>query len=204
MSLLKPLFESRLSLQAGCDEAGRGCLAGPVFAAAVILPKKIPFEISEILNDSKKLSKKNRYLLRLSIEKHALAFSVKMLDNNIIDKINILQASFRAMHMAIRDLSVMPKLLLIDGPYFLPYVGIPHQCIIKGDSKYMPIAAASVLAKTWRDEYMEGIHLQYPQYLWNSNKGYASAKHCEAIAKFGLSPYHRKSFHLKRQLKIEF
>ncbi len=204
MSLLKPVFESKVSLQAGCDEAGRGCLAGPVFAAAVILPKKIPYEISEILNDSKKLSKKNRDLLRGLIEKHAISFSVKMIDNKVIDEINILQSSFRAMHMAINNLSVMPKLLLIDGPYFLPYNGIPHKCIIKGDSKYMPIAAASILAKTWRDEYMERIHVQYPQYCWDSNKGYASAKHCEAIAKFGLSTYHRKSFHLKRQLKFEF
>jgi ribonuclease HII len=204
MSSLKLFFDSPEKPQAGCDEAGRGCLAGPVFAAAVILPDLVPVEISSILNDSKKLSKQKRNILRLLIEENALAYSVKMVDNVIIDKINILNASFKAMHLAVESLSVKPGILLIDGPYFNPYKNIPHQCIIRGDGEYMPIAAASVLAKTYRDEYMEKIHKEYPQYYWNSNKGYASLQHCNAIADNGNSPYHRKSFHLKRQLKIEF
>ncbi len=204
MSLLKIKFKSKLTPQAGCDEAGRGCLAGPVFAAAVILPKNIPVEISSKINDSKKLDSAMRETLRLLIEKHAIAYSVQMIDNQTIDKVNILNASFMAMHLAIQNLSKTPALLLIDGNRFNAYSNIPHECIVKGDGIYMSIAAASILAKTYRDKYMETLHDEFPQYSWFTNKGYATEFHCDAIAKHGYTKYHRKSFHLKRQLKLDF
>ena len=188
-------------LEAGCDEAGRGCLAGPVYAAAVILPGEFR---NELLNDSKKLSPKQRYFLRPIIESHSLAWAVASVSADEIDQINILNASFLAIHKAVKALSVTPELLLIDGNRFNPFEGIPHQCIVKGDAIYMSIAAASVLAKTYRDDFMSGIHLEYPQYNWISNKGYPSRLHSERIRTYGLSPYHRKSFSLKNQLLIPF
>lgn len=188
--------------QAGLDEAGRGCLAGPVFAAAVVLPQKLPTELSSHLNDSKKLSEQQRETLRLLIEHHALAFSVAMATHEEIDRINILQASFLAMHRALDTLSVVPDLLLIDGNRFLPYKKIQHSCIIKGDGKYLSIAAASILAKTWRDQFMLKAHEEFPQYGWNKNKGYPTRMHKEAIARHGFSPLHRKSFNSGLQLKL--
>lgn len=188
-------------IEAGCDEAGRGCLAGPVFASAVILPQDF---CNNMLTDSKLLSDKQRYLLRDIIEKEALSWSVAMVDNIIIDKINILNASFLAMHKAIDGLKMTPELLLIDGNRFKKYKNIAHHCIVKGDSKYFSIAAASVLAKTYRDDYMNGIHLEYPYYLWNKNKGYATKFHVEGLRKYGDSPYHRKTFRLKSdQLRLD-
>ncbi len=204
MSNIKQQYDSKLNPQAGVDEAGRGCLAGPVFAAAVILPKSLPKELYSELNDSKKISPKKRGRLKLLIEECAVAYSVNMVDNITIDKINILNSSIQAMHLSIEKLSVKPSILLIDGPYFKQFKDIPHVCIVKGDSKYMPIAAASILAKTHRDEYMKKIHNEYPEYCWSNNKGYASAKHCQAIELHGHTPYHRKSFHLKRQLRMDF
>ena len=180
-------------LIAGCDEAGRGCLAGPVYAAAVIL--KDSFQCEE-LNDSKKLNTKTRIALRKYIEQEALAYSVAFCSHIEIDHHNILNASFLAMHKAINNLASKPQLLLIDGNRFTPYPSIPHQCIIKGDGKYKCIAAASILAKTYRDEYMEKIHREFPQYQWNQNKGYPTKKHREAIVKFGPCSFHRTSFRL--------
>lgn len=180
-------------LEAGCDEAGRGCLAGPVFAAAVILPDGYT---NDLLNDSKKLSEHVRDALRPVIERDALAWAVGIVDNDEIDHINILQASFLAMHRAVDGLSVRPDFLLIDGNRFRPYDGISHQCIVKGDGKMMSIAAASILAKTHRDEFMKRIHEEFPQYGWNVNKGYPTKAHREAIARFGATPYHRHSFRL--------
>ncbi|MFO8066983.1 MAG: ribonuclease HII [Bacteroidales bacterium] len=202
--LLKTHFDSNLFPQAGIDEAGRGCLAGPVVAAAVILPKNLPRDISLELNDSKKLSAAKRESLRILIEEHAVAFSVQMIDNRIIDEINILNATFKAMHNAIKGLSSVPGLLLVDGNRFSNYENIPHECIIEGDGKYMSIAAASILAKTWRDKYMEDIHKEFPQYCWYRNKGYATPQHCDAISEHGYTDYHRKSFNLKRQLRFAF
>ena len=190
--MLKPFFQKEL-LEAGCDEAGRGCLAGPVFAAAVILPKEF---YHELLNDSKQVNEKNRNELRAVIEKEAIAFAVSKIENKEIDTINILKASFKAMHLAIDKLKVKPGLLLIDGNRFVPYKKIPHKCVIKGDATYTSIAAASILAKTYRDEYMHTLHLQYPQYNWNANKGYGTIAHRQAISAFGVSPYHRMSFRL--------
>lgn len=187
-------------LEAGCDEAGRGCLAGPVVAAAVILPKD--FE-NEILNDSKKLSKKNRDILELIIKKEALAWAIGVVDHQEIDKINILNASILAMHKAVEQLKLKPEFLLIDGNRFKPFQEIPYQTIIKGDGKYMSIAAASVLAKTYRDEFMINLSNNYPHYKWFKNKGYGTKDHRDAIAIHGQSPYHRKSFVLKRQTKLE-
>jgi ribonuclease HII len=187
--------------EAGCDEAGRGCLAGPVFAAAVILP---PDFTSDALNDSKKLSEKNRYLLREIITKEALAWAVAQVDNKQIDEINILNASFLAMHLAIKQLQLQPNLLLIDGNRFKPYPEIPHHCIIKGDGKYLSIAAASVLAKTFRDDFMLQAHDKYPHYHWNQNKGYPTRFHRMAIAKHGISPLHRLSFNINEQLRMSF
>lgn len=178
-------------IEAGLDEAGRGCYAGPVFAAAVILPKDF---YHPLLNDSKKLTEKNRDLLRPIIEREAIAFGVAAVDHNEIDQINILQASYKAMHLSIDQLKKKPQLLLIDGNRFKAYKKIPHQCIIKGDGKYSNIAAASILAKTYRDEYMQKIHLEYPHYCWNKNKGYGTADHRRAIEEFGLCEYHRKTF----------
>lgn len=189
-------------LEAGCDEAGRGCLAGPVFAAAVILPDN--FECSE-LNDSKQISEKKRYELRSYIESNALSYAIAMVDNKEIDKINILNASFLAMHRALEKLNKTPQSLLIDGNRFKAYKEIPHHCIIKGDGKYLPIAAASILAKTYRDDFMLNIHQQYPNYKWDKNKGYPSQAHRNAIKEFGVTEYHRLSYKLlPDQLSLEF
>jgi ribonuclease HII len=180
--------------EAGLDEAGRGCYAGPVFAAAVILPKDF---YHPLLNDSKQLNEKQRDLLRPIIEKESIAFAVASVDNETIDKINILQASFNAMHLSIADLNTVPEFLLIDGNQFKPYPDIPHQCIIKGDGKYASIAAASILAKTYRDEFMQQIHAAFPQYGWDKNKGYGTASHRKGIDAFGLCNHHRKSFNIQ-------
>ena len=177
--------------EAGCDEAGRGCFAGPVFAAAVILP---PDFHHPLLNDSKKVKESDRLLLKNYIEAHCITYHVAKVEADEIDQINILRASFKAMHLAIDGLKKRHKLLLIDGNRFLKYKNIPHQCIIKGDGKFASIAAASILAKTYRDEYMVKIHGQFPLYNWNSNKGYGTAAHRTAIEKYGLTIHHRKSF----------
>lgn len=180
-------------IEAGCDEAGRGCLAGPVTAAAVILP---PDFHNELLNDSKQLTEHQRDILRPIIEREALAWAVEFVSPQEIDEINILRASFTAMHRAIDRLSVQPEALLIDGNRFTPYPGIPHTCIVKGDGKMMSIAAASVLAKTHRDEYMRRIAADYPQYGWEGNKGYPTKAHRAAIAEYGVTPHHRRTFQL--------
>lgn len=180
-------------IEAGCDEAGRGCLAGPVFAAAVILPGECHIPL---LNDSKKLSATIRSKLRIEIEQTAVAWAVAMLDNQQIDQANILRASIMAMHAAIRQLTVKPGHLLIDGNRFLPFEDIGHTCIVKGDSKYASIAAASVLAKTHRDEYMQHLHLLHPDYGWAVNKGYPTRDHRKAIVRLGITPFHRRSFRL--------
>lgn len=181
-------------LEAGCDEAGRGCLAGPVFAAAVILPKNCHIED---LNDSKKLSEAKRYELRPMIEKMAIAYAVAYCTNEEIDKFNILRASIMAMHRSLDKLKIKPEFIIVDGNRFYAYKNIPHKTIVKGDGKYMNIAAASVLAKTYRDDFMLKLHEEFPQYYWNVNKGYPTKKHVEAIEIFGYTKYHRKSFHLK-------
>ena len=191
--MLKAFLHKNL-IEAGCDEAGRGCLAGPVYAAAVVLPKKFKHPL---LDDSKKLSEKIRYELRPIIESEAEAWAVASVSVDEIDEINILNASLLAMHKAIVRLKIKPELLLIDGNRFNPYNGIPHQCIIKGDGIYMSIAAASVLAKTYRDDHMFDLHNQYPLYDWKKNKGYGTEKHRKAIHKIGQTEHHRKSFHLK-------
>lgn len=190
--MLKPYLQSDLA-EAGCDEAGRGCLAGPVVAAAVILP---PGFSNELLNDSKQLSERQRNNLRHIIEQEATAWAVAFVTPEEIDKINILQASILAMHNAISRLSPKPDFLLIDGNRFNPYPGIPHKCIVKGDATYMSIAAASILAKTHRDEYMSAIAKEYPQYGWERNKGYPTRDHRTAIAAHGTTPHHRLSFRL--------
>jgi len=189
---LKPYLHSDL-VEAGCDEAGRGCLSGPVFAGSVILPKDFHHPL---LNDSKQMTESNRYELRTIIEKEALAWAVGQVSNEEIDKINILNASFLAMHRAIDELKIKPASLLIDGNRFKPYKNIPHKCIIKGDAKFASIAAASVLAKTYRDDYMNTLHDAYPHYGWNHNKGYATEIHRAAIEKHGITIHHRKSFKL--------
>ncbi|MCZ2223836.1 MAG: ribonuclease HII [Chitinophagales bacterium] len=197
--MLQTFFQNKL-IEAGCDEAGRGCYAGPVFAASVILPKNF---FHPLLNDSKQVNEKKRNELRSFIEQNALDFAVSMIDNKEIDTINILKASFKAMHKAINKLKHTPQLLLIDGNRFIPYKKIPHHCIVKGDAKFASIAAASILAKTYRDEYMQKIHKQFPEYDWINNKGYGTLKHRKAIEQFGLSKYHRKSFNiLPLQLKL--
>ncbi len=189
-------------IEAGCDEAGRGCLAGPVFAAAVILPKNFKHPV---LNDSKKLTRKQRNKLKDEIMSYSIAWKVAAVSNVEIDEMNILRASIKAMHLAINELDTEPQFLLIDGNRFYPYKEIPHQAIIKGDGLYFSIAAASVLAKTFRDEYMQKIHEEFPQYGWNRNMGYGTQEHREAIAKFGITPYHRHSFNLRdSQMKIDF
>ena len=190
-------------VEAGCDEAGRGCLAGSVFAAAVILP---PDYENELLNDSKQLSEKRRYLLRSMIEKDALAWAVGVVTAEEIDKINILNASILAMHRALDALSVRPEAIIVDGNRFKPYHDVPHTTIVKGDGKYLSIAAASILAKTYRDDYMKAIAEEFPQYDWQSNKGYPTKKHRAAIKEYGISPYHRKSFTLlpPEELSIDF
>lgn len=190
--MLAPYFDPLL-LEAGCDEAGRGCLAGPVVAAAVILPKD--FE-QEWLNDSKQLSEKKRDELRPIIEEQALDWAVAFVEPREIDRINILKASFLAMHRAVQQLQLQPKLLLIDGNRFTKYPGIPHQCFVKGDGRFMSIAAASILAKTHRDAYMVNLAQQFPQYHWEENKGYPTLAHREAILAHGSTPHHRKSFRL--------
>lgn len=178
-------------VEAGCDEAGRGCLAGPVFAAAVILPQNFRYKL---LNDSKQLCEEDRNTCRKVIEKKALAFAVARVDHEEIDQINILNASFLAMHKALDLLNLRPEYILIDGNRFKAYRDIPHQCIIKGDGKYLSIAAASVLAKTYRDEYMRSLAVHHPEYDWINNKGYPTVKHREAVMNYGLSPFHRKTF----------
>ena len=188
--MLKLFYQNELK-EAGCDEAGRGCLAGPVFAAAVILPENF---YHPLLNDSKQVTEANRSELRLFIEANAAAYAVAMVDNEEIDKINILKASFKAMHLAIDKLNIKPQLLLIDGNRFIKYKRTAHKCIIKGDAEYASIAAASILAKTYRDEYMLQLHHQFPQYAWNSNKGYATETHRKAIEEHGICIYHRKTF----------
>jgi ribonuclease HII len=188
--VLKAYHQLR-AIEAGCDEAGRGCYAGPVFAAAVILPKSF---FHPLLNDSKQMTAEHRAELKIFIEENATCFSVGMVDNDEIDQINILQASFKAMHLAIDGLKKKPKLLLIDGNRFKPYTEIKHKCIIKGDGIYANIAAASVLAKTYRDEYMRNLHEEFPHYNWFNNKGYGTEEHRNAIDVHGLCKYHRKSF----------
>jgi ribonuclease HII len=189
---LRSQYQERLR-EAGCDEAGRGCYAGPVFAAAVILP---PDFFHPLLNDSKQVTEDNRNLLRPYIEANALAWAVARVDHDEIDRINILRASFKAMHLALDQLQLRPKLLLIDGNRFIRYRRTPHRCIIRGDSIFASIAAASILAKTWRDEYMRQLHAEFPQYGWESNKGYGTREHRDAIERHGLCRYHRKSFNI--------
>ena len=197
--MLKKYFQKHL-LEAGCDEAGRGCLAGPVYAAAVILPHNFH---NELLNDSKKLTEQERNILRPIIEKEAICWAVATASNIEIDSINILNASFLAMHRAISKLTINPELLLIDGNRFKKYPNTEHKCIIKGDGIYMSIAAASILAKTYRDDFMLRLHNEFPQYCWNKNKGYGTLKHRNAIIENGFSPFHRKTFNVVNpQLEI--
>ncbi len=197
--MLKSYFDKKL-IEAGCDEAGRGCLAGPVVAAAVILPKNYK---NALLDDSKKLNEKKRDLLRVEIIRDALAWGIGEVSNEEIDKINILNASFLAMHRAIDQLKIRPEQLLIDGNRFNPYQDLPYHTIVKGDGKYLSIAAASILAKTERDAIMQKLHLEYPNYDWNNNKGYPTRKHIIAVEQLGQTPYHRKTFHVKRQLSLD-
>lgn len=187
---MKAFFQKE-AIEAGCDEAGRGCLAGPVFAAAVILPKTFRHPY---LNDSKQLTAEQRDKLRPVIERKAIAWAVASVSHDEIDRINILQASFKAMHLAIAQLQQQPELLLIDGNRFIPYLGIAHHCIVGGDAKFASIAAASVLAKTYRDEHMLQLHEEYPHYDWKQNKGYGTLHHRQQIKRYGFSAYHRKTF----------
>ncbi len=200
--MLKSHFYEGLT-EAGCDEAGRGCLAGSVYAAAVILP---PDYQNELLNDSKQLTERRRYQLREQIERDAVSWAVGIVTPEEIDKINILNASILAMHRALDQLTVRPEAVIVDGNRFKPYRNLPHTTIVKGDGKYLSIAAASVLAKTYRDDYMNALAEQYPQYDWRSNKGYPTKKHREAIKAFGVTPYHRKSYNLlgDGQLSIQW
>ena len=198
--MLKPNYSGFL-LEAGTDEAGRGCLCGPVVAAAVILPKGFKHDL---LNDSKQISEKKRMELRPFIEKNALAFGVSFIDQKEVDKLNVLQASITGMHRAINQLNILPEFIIVDGNKFRNYKEIPHKTIVKGDAKYMSIAAASVLAKTYRDEYMQKIYEEFPMYNWKQNKGYPTKEHRTAIRKFGITKYHRKTFRLlPEQLKLE-
>jgi ribonuclease HII len=190
--LLLPFYHNKF-FEAGLDEAGRGCFAGPVYAAAVILPKDF---YHPLLNDSKLLTKEEREQLRPVIEKESICWSVASVSNNEIDRINILQASFKAMHLALNKLSSKPELLLIDGNRFKRYKKMPHHCIIKGDGMYASIAAASVLAKTYRDDYMTNLHQKFKRYSWHNNKGYGTPEHRSAIKEYGLCRYHRKSFNI--------
>lgn len=198
--MLLPYLNKEL-IEAGCDEAGRGCLAGDVYAAAVILPTDY---VNERLNDSKKLTEHQRYALREEIERDALAWAVGVVLPAEIDKINILNASFLAMHRAIDQLSIRPQHLLIDGNRFNKYHDVPHTTVVKGDGKFLSIAAASVLAKTYRDDYMNKLHEEYPMYDWKGNKGYPTKKHREAIAKYGTTPYHRMTFNLLGDGQLSF
>jgi ribonuclease HII len=197
--MLAPFLHKHL-LEAGLDEAGRGCYAGPVFAAAVILPKDF---FHPLLNDSKQLNEKQRNLLRPVIEKESIAYAVASIDNETIDSINILQASLKAMHLSVDALQIKPEFLLVDGNRFKTYPAIPHQCIIKGDGKYASIAAASILAKTYRDEFMQQIDAAFPHYGWDKNKGYGTAVHRKAIEQYGLCCHHRKSFHIQPKAAIQ-
>lgn len=197
--MLKPFFQEEL-LEAGCDEAGRGCLAGAVYAAAVILPRDYQ---NEKLNDSKQLTEKQRYALREEIERDALAWAVGVVDEKEIDQINILRASILAMHRAVEQLKIQPGYLIVDGNRFMPYKKLPYSTIVKGDGKYLSIAAASILAKTYRDDYMNRLHQEYPCYDWKKNKGYPTPKHRAAIKEHGVSPYHRKTFNLLGSVQLE-
>ncbi len=200
MSLL-PFFKPDC-IEAGCDEAGRGCLAGSVYAAAVVLP---PDFVCDELNDSKQLSERQRYALRPIIEQRALAWALGVVTAQEIDEINILNASILAMHRAVAALNVHPEHLIIDGNRFKPYENVPHQTVVKGDGKYLSIAAASVLAKTYRDDYMLQLHREFPMYDWDKNKGYPTKKHRQAIEQYGVTPYHRMSYRLlDEQLRFEF
>lgn len=190
--MLKPFYQDAL-IEAGCDEAGRGCLAGAVYAAAVILPKDYQ---NDLLNDSKQLTEKQRYALREQIQRDAIAWAVGVVDEKEIDQINILRASILAMHRAVEQLKVQPGYLIIDGNRFMPYKKLPYSTIVKGDGKYLSIAAASILAKTYRDDYMNRLHEEYPYYDWKKNKGYPTKKHREGIKLHGASPYHRITFNL--------
>ena len=201
--MLKAYYKKDL-IEAGCDEAGRGCLAGPVFAAAVILPSDYQ---NEMLNDSKQLTEKKRYQLRDVIEREALAWAVGIVDNHEIDRINILNASILAMHRALDQLQLRPQNIIVDGNRWKPYGDVPATTIVKGDGKYLSIAAASILAKTYRDDFMLRIHKEFPQYHWDKNKGYPAKVHREAIRQFGTTPYHRMSFNLlgnTQQLEFDF
>ncbi len=197
--MLKSSFTDEY-IEAGCDEAGRGCLAGPVFAAAVILPKDFR---NSLLNDSKKLNEATRYKLREIIEKEALAWAVASYSPSEIDEVNILNASIYSMQRALDKLKIRPELLLIDGNRFKPYNDVPYHCIVKGDGKYLSIAAASILAKTYRDDYMVAAHAKYPQYYWNRNKGYPTMQHKLAIQEYGITSHHRKTFNYNLQLKLD-
>ena len=200
-SLLKAYYKKNI-LEAGCDEAGRGCLAGPVVAAAVVLP---PNYSNSMLNDSKKLSEKKRSLLREQIEKDALDYAVAFIDNCEIDRINIQKASIKAMHCAVDKLRTLPEHLIIDGNRFYPYKDIPYQCVVKGDGKYLSIAAASILAKTYRDEFMVSLGKKFPRYLFAKHKGYPTKEHRRAIQEFGITDHHRRTFQLlDKQLEIDF
>ena len=201
--MLEPYYHSGV-IEAGCDEAGRGCLAGPVYAAAVIMPRDFR---NDMLNDSKQLTEKKRYQLREIIEREALAWAVGIVDNHEIDEINILRASILAMHRALDQLKVRPDEVIVDGNRFYKYRELPHTTIVKGDGKYMSIAAASILAKTYRDDFMLSIHKEYPMYHWDKNKGYPAKVHREAIRQYGTTPYHRMSYNLlgnSQQLEFDF
>ncbi len=199
--MLKAFFTENC-IEAGCDEAGRGCLAGPVYAAAVIFP---PDYKNELLNDSKQLSDKKRKILREQIKQDALAWAVGIVDNHKIDEINILNSSILAMHKALEQLKIVPEHIIVDGNKFKKYKDIPHDCVVKGDGKYLSIAAASILAKTYRDDYMDELHQQFPMYDWFSNKGYPTIKHKMAIQEFGLTDYHRITFNFEmpKQLSLD-
>ena len=199
--MLKNRF-SKSEFEVGIDEAGRGCIAGPVTASAVILPKGFN---NKYLDDSKKLSEKKRLELKIIIEKEAVDYSVFFINAKIIDKINILNSTFKAMHGALNNLKTQPNFILVDGNKFIQYNDIPHKCIIKGDGKYQNIAAASILAKTYRDEYMKKLHSKYPEFGWNTNKGYGTKFHMDMINKHGKTDFHRKSFNIKKlQVKIQY
>lgn len=197
--MLLPYYKEGV-IEAGCDEAGRGCLAGSVYAAAVILP---PDYHNDLLNDSKQLSAKQRYLLRDEIEREAVAWSLGIVTAQEIDKLNILRASITAMHRAIDGLKMRPEHLIIDGNKFIPYPEVPHATIVKGDGKYLSIAAASILAKTYRDDYMKKLHEEHPFYGWNHNAGYPTKEHRQGIEKYGVTPYHRMSFNLLGTVQLE-
>ena len=199
--MLKNRF-SKSEFEVGIDEAGRGCIAGPVTASAVILPKGFN---NKYLDDSKKLSEKKRLELKIIIEKEAVDYSVFFINAKIIDKINILNSTFKAMHGALNNLKTQPNFILVDGNKFIQYKDIPYKCIIKGDEKYQNIAAASILAKTYRDDYMKKLHSKYPEFGWNTNKGYGTKFHMDMINKHGKTDFHRKSFNIKKlQLKIQY